>query len=505
MSTNFIDSITSAVTSLGRLFKDKSVGRSFTPTWAGEQELVDLYEHNGLAATAVDAVVDDVFGAGWEISSDVDDEIDARTQKQWRRLGLTQAMQEAWKLARVVGGAGVFLGPPGGSAVESMWSKPPPSGIGIGFVSILSPTTASVTIEMNPLSLRYLQPAMYRVGSVDVHPGWVLHFSGGRSVSTLSRGNHTQWGRSVLQQIWDPLLAYLAAAQALSHCIEEIKETTFSVPGLMERAANPEALAALKARVELMRRVGGNTGVRILDAQENWSTVYGSLTGFSDALDPLALHLCAVARTPMSRMFGRGAAGLANQTESDRENWEEHCRGQANAVLGPNLEKALRRTLSHQDFEIKFNPLRTHTASEIATQELSEAQSDTMRIADGILTPAEVRRSRFVGDHRWQLDEDYVPPSPGEGLIDEDGLYEEDEAAAEPEIEISSEAPPNGEVPVSVQAAAAQLGRGAGTIRGLMRAGKLEHVYRTGAGYSVLMSEVYKAARYTPPTEEDTI
>ncbi|NJN05268.1 MAG: DUF1073 domain-containing protein [Rhodobacteraceae bacterium] len=72
-STN--DTITSAATNLGRLFKDKSVGRSYRPSWRTAAELVAMYDANGLAAVIIDAVVDDVIGAGWEISSATDDEI----------------------------------------------------------------------------------------------------------------------------------------------------------------------------------------------------------------------------------------------------------------------------------------------------------------------------------------------------------------------------------------------------------------------------------------------
>lgn len=494
--TVFTDTITSAVTNLGTMFRDKSVGRSYSPIWRERDALESLYDHNGLAACIVDAVVDDAFTAGFEIKSSSDETADERVRAEWRRVGLLRNANMGWKRARVVGGAGVVLGPPD-SITRTAWEQPPPPGLPIGWTSVITPDNASIEENDNPLSGDYLQPRYYNVGTTRIHPGWVLHFSGRRRTSRTMHGKDSAWGLSVLQQVWDPLLAYLTAAQALSHVIEELKDTTYQVPDLFAIAGMPEGLANLKKRVELMQQIGGNTGVRILDQNETWATSYGSVAGFADALDPLQLHLAAVSRTPVSRLFGRGAAGLANQTESDRENWDEYVHSQADHVLRAALEKALLRTPGGHAFELEFGRLRTMTATETAALELTQAQADAARIADGILTPSEVRSSRFEGDSTWQLDADYVPPSDTLGLGgDAYGEDSEDEIEAPaPVIETTTEAPPNGETPVSVAAAAEALGVSPATIRGLLKRNALAHVYATGAGYRVLQSEVFAATR----------
>lgn len=496
MTHTYTDSIKSAITMLGSAVDDKSQARVYCPPSVSYDRLMELHATGGLASVMVDSVVDAALRAGWTLDGDGAEE----TMVRWKRLGVKSKLRTAWILARVGGGAGVLAGPPVGSSVD--WSRPPPPDTPVGWMSVYSGRVLRVHVGTDPVSPRYGTPTSYTLGATEIHPEWILHFDGIEPLDRVAAINKEMpgWGHSFLAQVYEPLLAYMAGAQALSHLLEEYKDTNLRVPELFTVLADDKARDALVARAALMKRQGGNNGVRILDMAEEWTSVYATLTGLADALDPLQLQLSAVSRIPVSMLFGRGAAGLANQTEADRETFAQDVHTEAEHVLRGPLTQLLRRTAPHA--ELEFESPTSSTTSERAAVGLTNAQADSLRIADGVLTPAEVRDNRYGGDPTWELDADYEAPTndPDEMLGDDD-LLEDDMlepgpvAPAGPELKDPATSPVPDEPLVSAAIAAERMGVSPASIRGMIRRGELKQVWMIGRRPRVLMSEVVEVSR----------
>jgi hypothetical protein len=170
-------------------------------------------------------------------------------------------------------------------------------------------------------------------------------------------------------------------------------------------------------RIQIMNMARSILGAVVVGEGEEFQFNTGSVAGLADLVDRLKIRLQSSTDIPHTILFNESASGLGATGESERKNWFQYVAAQQKNYLKPRLVPFLTNAFMcadcpvdapKDDWDVKFNPLDTPTEKEQAETRKIQTDADVAYIDRGVLTPEEVRQSRFGGDtysHETQLDD----------------------------------------------------------------------------------------------------
>jgi phage-related protein (TIGR01555 family) len=156
-----------------------------------------------------------------------------------------------------------------------------------------------------------------------------------------------------------------------------------------------------------------------------------TFSGLGEILDKLMIWVSGAADIPMTRLFGQGAAGLNATGEGDMRNYYDAVGSMQEAQFRPDLEQLdevmVRSALGEMpdDAMWRWEPLYQESGTELAQQDLAQAQTDDIRLQQGVVKPSHVMK-RLQGDDKYALtDEDVeraerIEREDAEGFADPD-------------------------------------------------------------------------------------
>ena len=103
-----MDGIQNVITGLNRKNKDKRIHIQSVPDLLTQQEAEDLYAADDIARKIVDRLPKEGLRKWIEITNAAPD-IKLAFQKEIRRLSSIKRFEQAWRWARLYGGAGLYL------------------------------------------------------------------------------------------------------------------------------------------------------------------------------------------------------------------------------------------------------------------------------------------------------------------------------------------------------------------------------------------------------------
>lgn len=192
------------------------------------------------------------------------------------------------------------------------------------------------------------------------------------------------WGESILERVYDRLIAFDNATLSAANLIERANNRTVSVESLREIiAAGGKSLEGLKAQFDMMREFQTNEGLTLLDKNDNFQTTSYSFAGLSDILLQFGQQLGGGFDMPLVRFFGQSPAGLSATGESDMRMYYDSINAQQNAKLRSGVDTMLRvlwRSTFGQpepeDFTFQFTPLWQMSAMDKAN--IAKTQTETI-------------------------------------------------------------------------------------------------------------------------------
>jgi phage-related protein (TIGR01555 family) len=124
-------------------------------------------------------------------------------------------------------------------------------------------------------------------------------------------------------------------------------------------------------------------------------------------------RLATAAEMPMTLLFGQSPAGMSATGESDIRFFYDRIKGLQNRKLYPIIRKLVEielaaRRVTPTNWNITFRPLRQASDKELAETKETQSKADETYIKNGVLSPIEVRQSRFGGgtfSHETVLDD----------------------------------------------------------------------------------------------------
>ena len=322
-------------------------------------------------------------------------------------------IEEALKLQRIYGGSVLFM------VCDDGLSPDQP----------LDPSRVRQITDLVPLSKReikpdnfsyldYRAPEKYRISTSKsvldnndlqyllVHSSRVLRFDG-LYMPWKQRINNDGWGLSCLQSFYEPWKRYRGATDGLSTMLNELDLFVHQIPGLANKiTAGKES--ALKARLEANALARSVYGGFALDSEEQVSFASRSLGGAQDLFDRLTDDMVAASDCPKPVLFGMSpAGGLSEAGKFEQRLWASSVE----RYQTQSLKRALTQyfTLLMQmpggptggnvpaEWEVHFPPYYSMSDADKANLRQQVALSDQIYMDAGVVTPMEVRASRFGG------------------------------------------------------------------------------------------------------------
>lgn len=285
-----------------------------------------IHRGSWLGGVAVDLVADDMTRAGVDITSPLSPRDAEAIGDEFTELGLWNAFNDAQKWARLYGGSllvilidGEDLAQPlrietigkdtfRGLACYDRWAVEP---------DLSHPVTDLGPYLGDPKYYKITQFGHGLIGQV-IHYSRVIRLEGIR-LPYWQRVMENGWGISVLERLYDRMVAFDAATMGAAQLVHKSYLRVFKINKLRElAAAEGELLQQFSRYVDVMRRYQGQEGMTMIDAEDEFQVENRSgFTGIPEALMQFGQQLAGALQIPLVRLFGMSPAGFSATGESD--------------------------------------------------------------------------------------------------------------------------------------------------------------------------------------------
>lgn len=439
----------------------------FNPITRQRTLLEWIHRGSWVAGLAVDIIPDDMTRNGVEITGDVDPDDKEKIEELAQILNIWGELRDTAAWGRLYGGAlcvplidGQDYATP--LRIETV-GKGQFKGLMVLDRWMVQPSIEDLVTEPGPALGK---PKFYTVmqnapgmRAMRIHWTRCIRMDGNR-LPYWQRVTENLWSSSVLERVYDRLLAFDSTTAGASQLVYKSYLRTYAIKGLRELAsAGGEALQGLAAYVMMMARFQSIEGITLIDAEDKFEAhQHGAFSGLSDVLIHFGQQISGAIQIPLVRLFGQSPAGLNSTGESDLKTYYDNISNQQNRELKVGVTmiyRLLAQTLGIKvpdGYGIKFRSLWLLNDTEKA----SIAQSITSAVSAGVdlgvsqqTALKELRASAQVTG-LWNniTDEDIedaqgmVPPMAEEvAMIKSEG---EEESAAEKAGEGSVEGGPEG-------------------------------------------------------------
>jgi phage-related protein (TIGR01555 family) len=317
----------------------------FNPISRNRNQLGWMYRGSWIVGQVVDVVADDMTRAGIDIISENEPDVIDKVHAAFRKFVIWERLNQTIKWARLYGGAvAVIL--IDGQAPETPLrldrvGKNSFKGLLVFDRWMLQPTLNELNTE---LGVDFSMPLFYEtIAQAPALPRMRIHYSrcvrvDGVELPYWDRIGENLWGISVIERLFDRLIAFDSATAGASQLVHKAWLRTMSVDGLRELiAAGGPALNALVNQMNMIRRFQTNEGITLIDAKDKFEVHRTVFAGLDDLLLQFGQQLSGATQIPLVRLFGQSPAGLNSTGESDIRNYYDG--------INQHQERRLRRPL----------------------------------------------------------------------------------------------------------------------------------------------------------------
>lgn len=300
-----------------------------------------MYRGNWLAGAAVDCVAEDMTRAGAEIVTELDPDHQQAIEGGMQRLEIWHQLSECIRWSRLYGGClGVLL-------IDGQDLSTPLNIDTIGkdqFKGILpldrwlvTPTLSNLVKDYGPqLGL----PKYYDVvADAMALPRMRIHHSrcirlDGQHLPYWQRIAENLWGQSVLERIYDRIIAFDSATEGAAQLTYKAHLRTYKIPGLREIiGTGAEAMKGLTAQINMIRQMQSNEGITLMDGEDEFEAHQYAFSGLADIILQFGQQVSGAIGVPLVRLFGQSPAGMSATGESDFRNYYDNVGAQQNNRL----------------------------------------------------------------------------------------------------------------------------------------------------------------------------
>ncbi|HVI10197.1 MAG TPA: anti-CBASS Acb1 family protein [Candidatus Binatia bacterium] len=354
-----------------------------------------IHRGSWLGGVAIDLVAEDMTRMGVELKGDIEPEQIAAIDEAATAFGTWNHICDTEKWARLYGGGLAVLLIDGQDPSKPLRIETVGKGQYKGLLVLdrwmCEPSLNNLITELGP----YLgMPTYYRItAEAPALVGAKVHFSRclrleGIRLPYWQRIQENLWGISVLERLYDRMVAFDSATQGAAQLVYKSYLRTYSVENLRELiAAGGKALDKLVGMIQFMRSTQSNEGITLIDAKDKFETFQTSaFSGLNDALMQFGQQLAGALQIPLVRLFGQSPAGFSTG-ETDLRSYYDSINQRQNSQLKVPVTTIYRCIAQSEGialdegFAIAFRPL----------WQLTEEQKGTVATSttDAIMKPHE--------------------------------------------------------------------------------------------------------------------
>jgi uncharacterized protein len=365
-------------------------GYAPTNVTRNRQRLDAAYRTSWVVGVLVDSVAEDMTRAGIEITGSMEPESISTLQKAMTRRGLWSAYLELLKWSRLYGGAIGVINIDGQDLETPLdpetISKDSFLGMPIYDRWAVTPSTMELVKSGVSMGLPMFYTLNAAGGSIKVHYTRVIR-SIGIQLPFEQAQMEDYWGESVVERVYDRLLAFDTATMGAANLIQKAHLRTVQVKDLRGiLAAGNKAEENLIKMFSYMRLLQTGEGLTLLDSEDKFEAHSYTFSGLSDMILQFGQQVSGATGIPLVRLFGQSPAGLNSTGESDIRMYYDNIMSQQESRMRDGLSKlldALYRSLfgtpPPDDFDFEFSPL--WQTSEKEKTEIAKLNAETVSMA----------------------------------------------------------------------------------------------------------------------------
>jgi hypothetical protein len=349
-----LDTLRSLVTGLGGA-KDKSASQVFGLRIVDAAELNAMHRSDWLARKIVDIIPNDMTRAwrDWQAEQDQIEKIEA--VEKLPQINIQVKLNEALRKARLLGGAGLYLGMKDNKPSEPLDIERVSKG-DLQYVHVL--TRLEVTTGERIRDIRsewFNQPSYYEINAggsqnlepVRIHPSRFIRFVGADILDTTQAADDG-WGDSILQVVYDAIQNAASSQQHTASMIPEAKTDVIYIPNLSDYLQNATTTKQLTDRftyantiksmfnMVLLQGTGGN-GPN--DGGERWEQKQLSFAQLPELIRQFLQIASAAADIPITRLLGESPGGLNSTGDGDLKNYHDNIGARQTNELQPAINR----------------------------------------------------------------------------------------------------------------------------------------------------------------------
>lgn len=374
-----------------------------------------MYRGSWIVGAAVDSIAEDMTRAGITISGEMEPDRIDRLQAALTRTGIWGALTDSIKWSRLYGGAIAYIHIEGQDPATPLDYSTIAEG---QFAGLKVYDRWQVQPDLNNLIQGGMDdglPMFYdvvsdvttgEVGSIRIHHSRAIRFVG-IQLPAYQAIVEQLWGESVIERLYDRLIAFDTATSGASNLIQKAHLRTVGIDGLREiLAAGGQAEENLLAMFSHMSYLQNNEGVTLLDKNDTFQSTQYTFAGLSDMILQFGQQISGALGIPLVRLFGQSPAGLSATGESDLRTYYDNVLSQQESRLREGLTKllfVLHRSLFSESapssMDFSFTPLWQTSEKERSDIALVNVQAVVAAFDAGIIDqPTAMRELKQSSD-----------------------------------------------------------------------------------------------------------
>lgn len=394
--------------------RDKTQYGYFRANWRiSEQELTDLFNHHDLARRIVALRPSECFREGIKVEVKDDTDKAEKINKAIKDRGIVNQFRRATVFGRLQGGGLIIGGLDDGQAQDKPLDEERIRRL--RYLTFLDKRYVSVrSYYEDPEADKFMEPEIYQISAPNgrmlaaVHESRCIRF-GGAETDERSARELGGWDFSVLQSCYNTLRAFENTWQAINVLVSDASQGVFTIKGLINGMATPNGRATMQSRMELIDMSRSVARAIVLDADhgENYRREATSFAGLDAVVDRAMMRMSAAAEVPVTRLFGRSAAGMNATGEGDETVFYDSVKAEQTGVVEPKLRRVINWICKSKDgptggeipeeYDICFPPLKQVNPKEAAETEKIYADRDKVMLDGMVWLPEEVALARARG------------------------------------------------------------------------------------------------------------
>jgi len=369
------DGIENFLTRTGITANNISAGSNynFLPISRNRLQVEWAYRSSWIVGTIVDCVAEDMTVAGVDLLCDASPDEIAEIESEIDNLQVWSALCDTEKWSRLYGGSIGLLMIDGQDVSTPLNIETVGKNQFRGVLPLdrwaLFPSLEDLVTEWGPdlgcPKYYDVRPDMGTgLPSMRIHYSRVIRLEGVR-LPYWQRITENYWGQSVIERLWDRLVAFDSATQGTAQLVYKAHLRTYKVKDLRKLIAmGGKALDGLLAQMNMIRQFQSNEGMTLMDTDDEFEVHPYTFTGLDLVLLQFGQQLSGASQIPLVRLFGQSPAGLNSTGESDLRTYYDGIKRQQNSRFGIGVRKVYEAAWRSKHgaappdhWKVKFRPL----------------------------------------------------------------------------------------------------------------------------------------------------